>query len=147
MEIIEKLQEIAENRGLVFEMGSEHWQNLLDAEDDVDKPFDEKQVYLLVFTEKERAAFGKFNSILKEDGGSSFLLAVRSRITDSSFKYKYDNHLKPLRDLAKEIRDNDFGSCDDMKLKSYALEAWREDYLDTNLDCVEVRLELETIYE
>ena len=141
--LIEKLKQIATDRGLIEQVGDEHWHNLLDVVDDVDKAFIEKKVYMLIFNDKESIRFGDFGSVLEDNYSGVFLLAVRSRVSDPSFGFKYDNHIKPLKVLARDIRDNDFLTCDDMTLRTYSIEGWRENYLDTNLDCVEVKLTLE----
>jgi len=140
--LVEKIKQIANTRNFKFMIGDEQWQNLIDAADDVDLPFEEKQVYLLLFQEKENRTYGDF-SVKDDTRSATFLLAVRSKISDPSFDFKYDNHIKPLKELAREIEDNDFGICDDMNLRSYSIEGWRENYLDANFDCVEVRLSIE----
>lgn len=140
--LVEKIKEIASTKGLDFKIGDEHWHNLIDAVDDVDLEFENKKVYLLLFSEKESRQYGNF-SVSKDDRNATFLLAVRSRISDPSFEFKYDNHIKPLKELARSIEEENFLLCDDLSLKSYSIEEWRENYLDTNLDCVEVRVSVE----
>lgn len=140
--LVEKIKKIATQRNFEFKIGNEHWQNLIDAKDDVDKEFKDKKVHLLLFTEKESRTYGDF-AVKDDNRNAIFLLAVRSRISDKDFDYKYDKHIKPLKELARDIEDNDFGICDDMSLKSYSIEGWRENYLDANFDCVEVRISVE----
>lgn len=141
--LVEKIKEIANARGLEFNIGNDEWQNLLDAVDDTALPFEDKKVYLLLFSEKENRSYGKNYAVTSNNYNAIFLLAVRSKISDPNFEYKYDNHIKPLKELAREIEDNDFGICEDLTLKSFSLEGWRENYYDTNLDCVEVRLSVD----
>lgn len=141
--LIEKLSQIAEERGFDFNIGDEHWQNLLDGVDDVDSDFEKKKVYMLVFSDKESAKIDGFGGVSDNFFTGVFLLAVRSRISDFDFNYKYEKHIKPLKELWKQIRDVDFTNCEGISLKSYNVEGWRENYLDTNLDCLEVRLTIE----
>lgn len=140
--LVEKLKEIAENRNLSFQMGEEHWQNLLDVTDDAQKPFAEKTVHMLLFSEKEATTFNTFGSD-KEVYSAIFLLAVKSSMADPDFEYKYDAYIKPLKLLAKSIQKEEFTNCENLFLTSYSIEGWRENYLDANLDCVEVHLTAE----
>ncbi|WP_233881868.1 hypothetical protein [Tenacibaculum piscium] len=140
--LVKKIKQIAEDRDFEFLIGSEDWQNLLDAADDTDKEFKEKKVYLLLFQEKENRVYGEFG-VNKDDRGVNFLLAVRSKISDASFDYKYEKHIEPLKELAREIEDVDFDNCDNFSLKNYGIQGWRENYMDTNLDCVEVQISVE----
>ena len=140
--LVEKINQIANEKGFVFKIGDEHWQNLLDAADDSNLPFEQRKKYLMLFSEKENRTYGEIS--VKEDVRSCiFLLAVRSKISDPSFEYKYENHIAPLKELAREIEDNDFSICDDFTLKSFSIDNWKENYYDTNLDCVEVRITAE----
>lgn len=141
--LVEKIKQIATDREFVFKIGDEEWQNLIDAKDDVALPFAQKKVHLLLFQEKESRTYGSFSIENRDERSATFLLAVRSKISDTSFDYKYDNHIKPLKDLARDIENKDFGICDDLELKSYSIEGWRENFLDTNFDCVEVRISVE----
>jgi hypothetical protein len=140
--LIEKLKEVSENRKFKFEIGDEDWHNLIDANDDMSLPFHERQVYLLTFTDEEEFIYDGYG-IQVEKYHCVFLLAVRSRLTDPNYQYKYDNHIKPLKDLAKTIRDEDFSLCDGITLKSYKIGSWKENYLDANFDCVEVKISIE----
>lgn len=137
--LVERIEQIANDRGFTFRIGDEHWQNLLDATDDSKMNFAEKKVYLLLFNDRSKRDYNDI-SIQNETQTVTFLLAVRSSLTDESFDYKYKNHIKPLKQLARQIEDEDFGVCEDLRIKSILLEGWRENYLDTNLDCVEVTI-------
>ena len=139
----ETLEKIASDRGFEFRIGAEHWQNLIDGPDDSDKSFADKKKYLMFFNEREESNMTDLGiGIESERITGTFFFAVRSRLYDPDFKHKYDNHIKPLKALALTIRDEDFGCLSDYRLRQYVLESWRENYLDTNLDCVEVRIEL-----
>lgn len=142
--LVQKIEDIATARGFIFGIGGSHWHNLMDVVNDVALPFAQKQVYLLLFTEKESRNYGEF-SASSDKREAYFLLAVRSKVSDPSYKFKYDNHIKPLKELARDIEKMDFSICDDMSLATYSIEGWRENYLDTNLDCVEVRLTVNLI--
>ncbi len=141
--LVEKLRQISATRGFEFHIGDEQWQNLIDASDDVDQPFANKKVHILLFSDKESSRFDDYGGEIENQYSAIFLLAVRSRISDPNFEYKYDNHLKPLKDLARTIKDQDFLVCDDITLKTFGIEGWRENHLDTNFDCVEVRMSIE----
>lgn len=140
--LVEKLKEIANARGMSFQVGDEHWQNLLDVADDADKPFADKRVHMLLFSEKEATSYSNFGPE-KETYTAVFLLAVKSKIMDPDFNYKYDAYIKPLKLVAKSIEQRDFGNCSNLKLNNYSIEGWRENYLDANLDCVEVHITVE----
>lgn len=138
----ETLKAVADKKGYEYRIGAEHWQNLIDGEDDSGKAFADRKKYLMFFQEREEETMGDFGTIQSERITGVFFLAVRSRMDDPSFEHKYDNHIKPLKDLAKTLRDEEFSCLTNYKLRQYTLESWREDYIDTNFDCVEVRIEL-----
>lgn len=140
--LAEKLKEIADKRNISFKMGNETWQNLLDVPDDATKPFADKTVHLLLFSEKEAAVFNMYGTE-KETCNAVFLLAVKSSMTDPDFDYKYEEYIKPLKLLAKSIRKEEFSHCENLLVTQYSIEGWRENYLDTNLDCVEVHIAAE----
>ncbi|GLB53040.1 hypothetical protein NBRC110019_20800 [Neptunitalea chrysea] len=140
--LVEKLKEIASARGMSFQMGDEHWQNLLDVADDANKPFAEKVVHMLLFSEKEATAYGTFGTE-KETYSAVFLLAVKSAMTDPDFDYKYEAYIQPLKLLAKSIEKEEFTMCENLVLTNYSIEGWRENYLDANVDCVEVHITAE----
>lgn len=138
----ETLKGIADKYGYEYRIGQEHWQNLIDAEDDRDKPFADRKKYLMFFNEREEQNMGQMGGVESERITGTFFLCIRSGIDDPSFDYKYDNHIEPLKGLAETLRDVDFKCLSGYRLRQYVIESWREDYLDTNLDCVEIRIEL-----
>ena len=151
--LVEKIQEIIEDFNLSeliqpskiwnFNYGSNEWQNLGDYPDDVDLPFQERKKYLLLLW-KDR------DLIINDQGGTEgatftgdMILSLRSKLSDPSFEYKYDTHIKNLEAVSERFKESFIG-CD-----NFIVRKWKEvtvnDVYDTNMDGLKISFTIEFI--
>lgn len=139
--IVDYTKAFALGMGMKFQYGSEHWQNLIDAEDDTVKTFEQKKKYLLFLWHDE-------DDILNDQGGcegytytGELLLMVRSKLSDESQETKYQDAVKYLKGVANEVRDQ-YLDCD-----GYWVKQWKKievyDEFDTNMDGLKIRFTIE----
>lgn len=140
--LVEKLKQIAETTfDWKFSYGKEYWQNLKDAPDDTDLPFDERQVYLMLIYKDRDKKKNKHGATIAHEFTGSMLLVVRSKISDESYEFKYERHIKGLEALSDKL-ENEFRECDDWLIKS-----WKEievsNQFDNNMDGLKINFTIE----
>lgn len=136
--IVDKLKEIAEGFDWTFEYGPDDWQNLGDYELDDNKPFNERKKYFLLLwkdTDPKLNSFGATDGITYE---GEIVLMVRSKMSDPSYEYKYETHIKNLEALSRQAREELLG-CND----GWMVTKWKEtevtNVYDTNMDGLKIR--------
>lgn len=139
--IVDYTEKLAASLGHIYQYGASHWQNLIDAEDDTTKPFEEKKKYLLFLWHDE-------DDILNEHGAcegytytGELLLMVRSKLSDPSQETKYQSAVKHLKEVANEVREQ-YLDCD-----GYRVKRWKKievyDEFDTNMDGLKISFTIE----
>lgn len=130
--LIEKAEEICEALGLIYKGGDDFWQNLGDYPEDSEKPFEQRNKYVFFRPGLEKGNVNGFGAIESFDIDSQLVLAVRSKLSDPTYEYKYETHIKPLKRIAKAFIE-EFGLCDGYTLKSFSMIPVTDVY-DTNMD-------------
>lgn len=139
--IVDYTEQIAADKGYIYQYGAMHWQNLIDADEDTELPFPDKTKYLLFLWHDDE-------DILNEHGGkegSTFtgelLLMVRSKISDESQETKYQDAVKYLKGVSDGVRDA-YLDCDNLWVKRWKkIEVYDE--FDTNMDGLKIQFTIE----
>jgi len=124
-----------------FNYGKEHWQNLGDYVLDHELPFADRQKYLLLLWKDRGFSLDTNGSIKGLTFDGEMVLLVRSKISDPTYQYKYETHIKNLEALS-EMLFNTFGECDGWLIKSWK-EVEVSNEFDTNLDGLKIRFTIE----
>jgi len=118
-----------------------HWQNLNDFECDHHLSFDERKKHLLLVYVDFQKLFNEYNSIESITYDFQFILAVKSKLDDPDYQFKYDTHIKNLTAEIDKLIDRISHCSDGIQMKSYkATEV--ENIIDTNLDGLKVNVSL-----
>ena len=139
--LVEKIKQIAEDLGLIYKGGDDFWLNLGDYPEDDHLDFAQRAKYIFLRPTTERGNVNPFGAVESTFTDCQIVLAVRSRISDQSFDWKYDHHIKKLKPVAKSIVEN-FGFCDGHTLKSYSMDMVTDAY-DTNMDGYLIKMSVE----
>lgn len=139
--LVERLKEACDNLDWKFNYGGGHWQNLLDLPDDVDKPFNEKQIYFLLLWKDRDLILNGFGGIQGATYEAEVILCVRSRISDKDYNLKYEENIKGLERMSESLL-SDFSVCEEWTVKKWK-EIEVENEFDTNLDGLKVRFTVE----
>lgn len=141
MDLVDYTQNLAVALSYKFQYGAEHWQNLLDAEDDTQIPFIDKQKYLLFLWHDEEDIINAYGSTEGFTFTGELLLMVRSKLSDKSQETKYEDAVKYLKGLANGLRDL-YIDCDGYRVKKWKkIEVYDE--FDTNMDGLKIRFTIE----
>lgn len=123
-----------------YSYGKDEWQNLADHPKDDDKPFVERNKYFKLLWVDDDPVFNSYSAPerIKHDG--ELLILASSKISDPSYDYKYETHIKKLKELAMEFCDK-IADCD-----NYVVTRWKiievENIYDNNLDGVKVQFSI-----
>lgn len=139
--LVEQVKAIANSLGLIYKGGDDFWLNLTDYEPDDEKDFSERKKYVFLRPTTERGNVNPYGSIESSITECQIVLSVRSKISDESFDWKYDTHIKKLKPIAKSIVEG-FSFCDGFTLKSYSLDMVTDAY-DTNMDGYLIKMSVE----
>ncbi|MBW2961283.1 hypothetical protein [Mesonia aestuariivivens] len=142
--IVDYTEQFAENNlGYKFQYGAEHWQNLIDAEDDTSIPFEEKQKYLLFLWHDEEDKLNEHGATEALTYTGEFLLMVRSKLSDESQETKYKDAVRYLKGEASKVLEG-YLNCD-----GYTVKRWKKievyDEFDTNMDGLKIQFTIEYI--
>lgn len=144
--LVESLKEIVSQfvvQGLKwnFNYGKEHWQNLGDHKDDAKLPFVDRQKYLLLLWKDRTFAVNKHGAVTGYTFDGEMVLSVRSRISDPTYDYKYETHIKNL-EAETERLFNSIPDCDGWTIKSWK-ESEVSNIYDANMDGLRIRFTVE----
>lgn len=123
-----------------YAYGKDHWQNLADHSKDENKPFEERNKYFKLLWVDDDPRFNSFSAAesIKCDG--ELLILASSKLSDPSYEYKYDTHIKKLKELAMQFV-NMISDCD-----NYQVTRWKmievENIYDENLDGLKVQFSI-----
>lgn len=152
--LVDKFKEIAEALGLVFNYGSEFWQNLSDYITDSDveptiipgedgeDPTEEIKipVYLLLLYKDTIKQKNEYGATVATTFTGEFFLVMRSEFNQETYLSKYEARIKYLEAKANLV-DEAFGYCD-----GWVIQNWKEveviNQLDTNLDGLRISFTL-----
>lgn len=140
--LVEKLKQTAEN--LVnwnFNYGKEYWQNLGDYPDDANLPFSERQKYLLLLWKDRTFLLNNMGGVQGSIFTGEMVLLVRSKISDESYDYKYETHIKNLEAESEKLFHT-FLNCEGWMIKTWK-EIEVENEFDTNMDGLKITFTIE----
>jgi hypothetical protein len=144
--LVESLEEVVSQfvaQGLKwnFNYGKDHWQNTGDYPEDAELPFAERQKYLLLLWKDRTFAVNKHGAVTGYTFDGEMVLLVRSKISDPTYDYKYETHIKNL-EAETERLFNSIPDCD-----SWTIKAWKEteveNIYDANMDGLKIRFTFE----
>lgn len=136
--LVEKIKEIAEDVfDWTFDYGRDYEQNKADYPDDGDIPFDDRKKYLLLLWKDKDYLLNNQSGIQGYTFEGEMIFAVRSRLSDPTYQYKYETHIKNLEGLAEKMF-NEFTDCEGWSIKKWK-EIEVENQYDTNMDGLKIR--------
>lgn len=139
--LVQKVKEICNVKGLTYKGGDDFWLNLSDYPEDADLPFEERQKYVFLRPANEKGNINGYGAIESFDIDFNIVLAVRSKLSDESFDYKFDTHIKKLKPIARDFIES-FSSCDGFLLKAFSMSIVTDVY-DTNMDGYLIKILME----
>ncbi len=139
--LVEKLKQIAQTNDWKFNYGPDGWQNLGDYQLDDNKPFEERNKYLLLLWKDKTNRLNIHAGIDGYTFDGEFVFLVRSKMSDPSYAYKHETHIKNLEPLT-ELICNSFDPCD-----RWTVKAWKEievtDAYDANMDGLKIKFTIQ----
>ena len=119
-----------------FSYGKDHWQNLVDHAKDDNLPFEERNKYFKLLFVDEDDVMNSFSAVDGTTYTGELLILASSMVSDPSYDYKYETHIKHLKELANEFR----GKLTDCN--NWSVRKWQkievENIYDNNLDGIKV---------
>lgn len=100
-------------------------------------PFAQRAKYFLFLWKDRDYILNEFGGIEGYTYEAETILAVRSRISDKDYEYKYETHIKNLEQEVEKIFE-EFSVCEEWTIKRWK-EIEVENEYDTNLDGLKVR--------
>lgn len=127
-----------------FVYGNNEWQNLGDYPNDENISFEQRKKYLLLLWQDREHILSDNGSIIGWTFSGDAILSLRSKLSDPTYEYKYETHIKNLYGVSERIV-NMFGDCD-----NYVIKRWKEvevsDMYDTNMDGLKLSFTIEFLY-
>lgn len=120
-----------------YAYGKDHWQNIADHSKDDDKPFEERNKYFKLLWVDEDPTFNSFSAIERVKCDGELLILASSKISDPSYEYKYETHIKHLKELAINF-SNQLTDCNNFQITRWKLIEIENIY-DNNLDGIKVQ--------
>lgn len=131
----------APNNKWTFNYGKEYWQNKGDYPKDEELPFAERQKYLFLLWKDRGFIINKNGAMIGTRYDGEMVLLVRSKISDPTYDYKYETHIKNLEAESERVY-NSFLDCD-----GWTITAWKEieveNEYDTNMDGLKIKFTVE----
>lgn len=124
-----------------FNYGKDHWQNTANYPDDAELPFAERQKYLLLLWKDRTFAVNKHGAVTGYTFDGEMVLLVRSKISDPTYDYKYETHIKNLETETEKLF-NAIPDCDGWTIKAWK-ETEVENLYDANMDGLKIRFTFE----
>lgn len=134
--LVEKFKEIANQERYHFDYGPSHWQNLNDFEDDTEKDWEDRKKILLLLWKDREFKINEHGAVEEYIFTGEFIFSVRSKLSDGSYMFKYEEYIKRLEQSITKIFEQ-FNDCD-----GWVIYRWKEievtNEYDTNLDGLKV---------
>lgn len=123
-----------------YAYGKDHWQNLADHPKDDNKPFVERNKYFKLLWVDDDPTHNSYSAIERIKFDGELLILASSKFTDPTYEYKYENHIKNLKQLAYEFHDK-LLDCND-----WSISYWKiievENLYDNNLDGIMIKFSM-----
>lgn len=134
---------VALNNGLPeplfhYAYGKDHWQNIYDHEKDGQLPFDERNKYVKLLYVDEDELINEYGGVEKVICTGECLFLASSHLADPSYEYKYETHIKKLKEFCREFRDKLTDCGSNLQVKKWTIVEVENIY-DNNLDGVKVK--------
>jgi len=123
-----------------YAYGKDHWQNLCDHAKDGLLPFVERSKYFKLLWVDEDDVLNDYSAVDGTTYTGELLILASSMMSDESYEYKFDTHIKNLKALANKFRD-DLADCDGWLVKKWS-KTEIENIYDNNLDGIKVRFSM-----
>ncbi|MBA4155068.1 hypothetical protein [Flavobacterium sp.] len=121
-----------------YAYGKDHWQNLADHQNDDNKLFEERNKYFKLLWVDDTHKMNEFSAVENIVYDAELLILATSNFSDPSYEYKYETHIKKLKQLAAEFYIKIL-DCSDWKIT-----AWKvieiENIYDNNLDGLKIKM-------
>lgn len=139
--LVEKIKAIAADNGWTFTYGPEAWQNLKDHPLDDKVEFADRKKHLKLLWKDRSHKVDKYGTTYGYTFTGEMLLLVRSKISDSSYNYKYETHIKNLEVLSEVLKDS-FSICEPFVVRNW-VEIEVTDLFDNNLDGFKIKFTID----
>ncbi|WP_445454097.1 hypothetical protein [Flavobacterium sp. 25HG05S-40] len=120
-----------------YAYGKDEWQNLADHPKDENKQFEQRNKYFKVLWIDDDPTFNQYSGVERMKFDGEMLILASSKLSDGSYEYKYETHIKNLKALAMSFCDK-LADCD-----NYQVTRWKmievENIYDNNLDGVKIQ--------
>jgi hypothetical protein len=127
-----------------FVDGNNEWQNLGDYPEDAGLEFTKRKKYLLLLWKDREHIINDLGAVQGFTFTGDMILSVRSKISDPTYHYKYEQHIKNLYSVSERLL-NCFDDCD-----GFTIKRWKEseviDTFDTNMDGLKISFTIEYLY-
>lgn len=124
-----------------FVDGPTEWQNLGDYPEDQNEDWVVRKKYLLLLWKDREHLIGEYSSVTGYSFTGEMIISVRSKITDPTYSYKYETHIKNLYSESERLM-NMASDCGGFEVKR-----WKDteviDQFDTNMDGLKISFTLE----
>ena len=121
-----------------FAYGKDHWQNMADHTKDDNKDFEERNKYFKLLWVDEDDVLNDYSAITGTTYTGELLILASSLVSDPSYDYKYETHIKHLKELANDFRNQLTAECDNWYVRKWS-KVEVENIYDNNLDGIKVR--------
>lgn len=122
-----------------YAYGKDHWQNLCDHEKDGQLPFEKRNKYFKLLWVDEDYKFNEYSAVTGCNYDGELIVLASSKITDPSYQYKFDTHIKNLKEYAENFREQLLNGCGN----NWKVLVWKvtevENLFDNNLDGIKIR--------
>jgi hypothetical protein len=123
-----------------YAYGKDHWQNLCDHDKDGQLPFEQRNKYFKLLWVDEDDVLNEYSAVEGCNYSGELLILASSKLSDASYEYKFETHIKKLKELANSFRDK-ISDCDNWIVKSWT-KVEVENIYDNNLDGIKVRFRI-----
>lgn len=134
--LVEKFKEICLQGSWQFNYGAGHWQNVQDFKDDSDLDFENRKKYFLLLWQDREVLLNEYGAVIGYEFTGESVFCVRSKISDEDYNYKYEAHIKNLRNEISKIF-NSVNTCEEWTIKRWK-EVEVENEYDTNVDGLKI---------
>lgn len=134
--MVDFLKDISKKLNYHFCYGKMHWQNLGDFPLQYDMLWEERKKYFHLIFVNRTNQFNDFNAIDTINFEGTFILSVRSKITDQDYEFKHEHNIKGLQLEIESILKN-ITACSSMQITRWK-ETEVEDMFDANLDGLKI---------
>jgi len=124
-----------------FVDGNNEWQNLGDYPEDQNEAWEVRKKYLLLLWKDREHQMGEYSSVNGYSFSGEMIISVRSKISDPTYNYKYETHIKNLYAESERLM-NMASDCG-----GFVVKRWKDtevvDMYDTNMDGLKISFTLE----